>query len=801
MHLLPHDINQKTGFNQLLDLLADFCKTSKGKKQCENLKPVSKKDEVLKRNEETSEMRILLQGAFFPNLEYLDLVYEKWEVMTLEGSMPSTDILAEIRNLCADTIEFTEHFEDMKSSFPRLSEERQKLTIPLELYFFLNKILDEEGNIKPDASPELNKIIKQIIAKEKDVRKTLQAKFEFARKNGWAGDTEITIRNERLVLPIIAEFKKKIKGFVHDESATGKFLYIEPIEAFEENNFLKELYIAKNKEIIRILKSAGKMLFQSKAELEGLFRFLCYFDFVYAKAKLADLLEAKNPEQKMMSGVKLLNAAHPLLKLHLKETDNETVLNDIVLNLQNRMLLISGPNAGGKSVLLKTMILLQMMYQSGLHITAASTSEMHVFKKIFVEISDSQSIENDLSTYSGHLLNMKGILEHADSETLLAIDELGSGTDPLLAAPLAESMLEELVNSGAWGLLTTHLGELKRVPERLNGIDNAGMQYHPKEYRPLYKLIPGVPGSSYAMELAKTMGIPDKILKNAADKLKNQYGANLEELTLRLENATFELQQSKLKIESKEKHLQTLQEEYAQLKQTLQNEKKEIIKKAREEALSIYHQAEIELKKVQKLLKQLPNDVLSNTKEIQKDLKVKSQIQSKELAKTNKSELSKYDDVIFKNRTPQKGDFALLEPGHEKVEVLEVKSKQSLIALGELHSWVKTERLKLLKEKGDKKDNKKQSGISKNILTIHADFKTTLDIRGERGDVAMAKLEKWIEDANVTGIRNLTLIHGKGDGILRRLSYELLKKISFVKHFNLQSEQTGGEGVTEIELH
>ncbi|MCO6495685.1 MAG: Smr/MutS family protein [Bacteroidetes bacterium] len=803
MNLYPNNISSIIGFDEIKAILADFSQTHYAKNRSLTLVPSSKKQTVEHTLQQVSEVQRVMKSFAMPELVVIDEIRTELKETIKLGSIPQTSLLFKIKKILLDTSLLFSFFDDIKTSFPTLSHTIQPVTIPQILFEFLNKILDEEGNITPDSSPELKRISVGIILKEKEIRKLLNNRFDVAKKNGWAGDTEITIRNDRLVIPIIAEYKKKIKGFVHDDSASGKFLYIEPIECFEENNRLRELYLSRKKEIERILRHAGALLTDSMNDIELLLGMWERLDFYRAKAKLNNLLGGNFPEFAEQPLLNLQNAIHPLLLLNARKEDNQDTLvkNSVLLNKEHSVMLISGPNAGGKSVLLKTAVLLQVMFQSGLGITASPTSEMYVFEKIFAEFSDNQSIENALSTYSAHLVHMKYILENADSKTFLTIDELGSGTDPELASPIAEAMLEMLCKTKASGIISSHLGNLKKLPEHTPNLINASMQYDPVHLKPLYRLVVGRPGSSFAFELAQSLKLPGDLLNNIRLKMKESKTLEYEELNLRIEKLSYELEEAQKKVAQKGAHLDKLLKEYETLKKQLQESKNLILKSAREKASETLMEANLLLKKIKKTdsKKGLEKHEISNfNKQINK---LSEQIKKGEKNQGKVTE-QKVNEEIIPDAVLSIGDFVKLKDSEQIGEIVEINKNKATILLGELRSTIDIKRLNKLKNqsKAKKETQKSVSHYSNEIMEKQSSFSHTLDLRGERADVALLKVEKWLDDAYLIGAFHLKILHGKGEGILKKFIIDFLKTNPHVKEWKFEHEDRGGEGATLVEL-
>ena len=438
------------------------------------------------------------------------------------------------------------------------------------------------------------------------------------------------------------------------------------------------------------------------------------------------------------------------------------------------------------------------MYQSGLPITAAKSSELFVYESLFVELSDNQSIENNLSTYSAHLTNMRYILENADENTLFILDELGSGTDPMYGGPLAEAMLEKLVKSKAKGIVTTHLGSLKNLPKNMPSLVNASMQYDPEDLKPLFKLVVGRPGSSFAFELAQNLGFSEEILKRAKLKLKEAGFVDLDDMQLNIEKLSIELEKSKLKINQKEEHLEKLTKEYQLLKKTLDEKKAEILKQARQKAIGILGEADVMLQKTKSLQKnKAPGQDLEH---IKKQIQTLGEKQNTEIKKIEVKNPKPTEIDIIENAPLKIGDKVRLIDTDQTGEVIGIKGKKIQVLIGDFQTLVDKVKVGKLKNQQLKKGQKKNQSYSDTIIQKQKEFKSTLDLRGERGDIALLRFEKWLDNAYLLGINQIKVIHGRGDGILKKLIAEFLKTHHSVKKWEYENQDMGGDGATNIFL-
>lgn len=665
----------------------------------------------------------------------------------------------------------------------------------------LSQVLDKEGKIRPDASPALWKISKEISVKEREVRKVLQAKFEMARKQGWAGDTEITIRNERLVIPIIAEHKKKIPGFVHDDSQSGKFLYIEPLECFEGNNLLKELMLERKKEIENILREVTAAIAPYKLPIHRHIQYTAFLDTTLAKHYLSKKIDAREPIiAKESSDINLINARHPLLYILLRKDNRNPVPLNFNVKDDTCMVIISGPNAGGKSIALKTIGLLQYMYQCGMPVPLDEGSRMAVFRQIFIDIGDNQSLENNLSSYSSHLVNMKYFMEHADAHTLYLVDELGNGTDPAIGSAIAQAILEVLLSRKGLGVITTHFGNLKAWASQNEGVQNARMLYDLEHLEPLFRLELDKPGSSFALEVAGKVGINPAIIESARKVARQKQHIDLDALLAENEKHKQELADTKVRVQEREKFLERLISDYSQLKDALQDNRQSILNEAKSKASQLIDSAN-------KRIEQTIRVIQENKAEKKETQKVRKQLdQFREHIKPEKLSPARPMEVKEKAAEP-----AVVKPfavgsivrqvANDKVsgEILKIKKDQAQVLFGHVTMWLPLSDLQ--HSKADKKHTPKTATFNADLYEKQNNFRAELDLRGVRGEEAIEKLDNWLHDAHLLGMLSLKIIHGRGHGILRKLITDHLKSLKFVEHFEHETEQLGGDGVTLVRIN
>ena len=795
INLYPQNIEEKLGFDRIKTNLVQYCKTDLGKQRIDKLNFLTNTDSIHQSIRQIGEIGQLTSSGYILELpENLDALLDALQKLEIEGTMLYEDELQQLFIALSAMQSNFNAIGSYETGYSYLKAAQAHLISLQPAILIVAKVIDKEGLLKPDASPELWQINKQISAKEKEVRKILLSKYNLAKQNGWAGDTEITIRNERLVIPIIAEHKKKIQGFVHDDSQSGKFLYIEPIECFEENNALKELSFEKKKEIERILKHVTAQLAPYKQIVWQHVQYTAFLDTTYAKSILSSKLNAIEPIMvQRKDDLHLINARHPLLYMLLQKDNKKLVPLNFHVDEACHMVVISGPNAGGKSIALKTIGLLQYMYQCGLPVPVEQGSKMPVYHQLFIDIGDNQSIENNLSSYSSHLMNMKYMMANANSETLYLIDELGNGTDPSIGSTIAQAILENFLESKAFGVVTTHFGNLKAWAGQTPGVQNARMVYDVVKLEPLFMLELGKPGSSFALEVSSKVGIDKRIIERAKKINQWKQHIDLEELIAENEKNKAALTDANKRIADREEKLNKLIEDYTGLKDKLSENKQHILNEAKAKASEIVTKANQKIEKTIQVIQQTKADK-QHTKDARKEL---SEYKETLVEKAPKPIVK---SVVLKNTDPLKvGDAVKQNDNSVAGEILTIKKDKAHVLFGSIKMWVPLNEL----QKTSKTAQKKESKIAEfnvRMFDKQSSFSLDIDLRGGRGEEAILKLQQWLEDAHLLGHANLKVVHGRGFGILRKLILEQLKSNPLVKHFEHESDQLGGDGVTLVRL-
>lgn len=798
----PSDIEVKLGFDKIREQIHQLCETPAGKREVSRIAYLTDVREIQKQIGLCLEIHSLRnRGIYFSFPEDTDQA-ELFNARTsIEGSILYEEelfILMQTLLHCDGNLSIV---NKERAASPLLAGLADGAETCREVINMIDGILDKEGNMRPDASPELAKLHQLIGEKEKTVRRILQSRFETARKNGWAGDTEITIRNERLVIPVLSEHKKKIPGIVHDDSPSGKFLYIEPLECFEENNLLRELQIARKKEREKILKNIVGALSVHRKNIQANIRFCARLDLHHARSLFSERIRAAEPGYAQKhDDCRLLQAMHPLLYLQMQKDNHSPVPLNFHFRDNNFLVVISGPNAGGKSIALKTIGLLQFMYQCGFPIPVAEGSRMSVYRNIFIDIGDNQSLEQNLSSYSSHLLNMRYFLENADSDTLYMIDEMGSGTDPAIGSTIAQAILEQLLRKKAMGIVTTHFGNLKNWASQTQGVQNARMMYDLKKLEPLFVLEPDKAGSSFAIEVAMKAGLDTGILKRAREISRDRREIDLDELIAGNEKLKKELSEAAIKQEERELMLKKLIEEYEALKTTLDQNKKEILSHARRQAEELVKGANALIEKTIREIREKEADAIQ-TRKLRKDLQsyIVSSETGKEHHKSNGPGQKSLHSETKHNRSLKTGD-AVKHPSYPVTgEIIQIKKQKAEVLFGNIKLWLPLS--ELIPVKAVVKKEVKAASVQADLYNRQMSFRAELDLRGVRGEDAVARLDEWLHDARLLGMYSLRIIHGRGYGILRKLLHEHLRTLPFVEHFEHESEQMGGDGVTLLRIN
>jgi DNA mismatch repair protein MutS2 len=756
-------------------------------------------DLISRQLKETREFLTILEtGLPFPSQDYLDLSPALLRIQ-VPGAYLLPDELIDLR-LSLKTISDCLDFFKLPSAlaFIHLQALAGDLEIPGNILRETDRILDEKGHIRDSASPGLTRIRREMHNKAVASEKMIGQLLNTARSSGWsASDAEVTISDGRLVIPILVTHKRKIRGIIHDESASGQTVYLEPESCIEINNAIRELENAERREIIQILVQFSDLLRPEIHTLIKAYDFLGIMDFIRAKARFAQDIEADEPKLYPDPKINWLNARHPLLFLTLKSRKKTIVPLNIKLDQTDRILVITGPNAGGKSVCLKTVGLIQYMMQCGLLIPVDPDTKAGIFENIFIDIGDEQSLENDLSTYSSHLLNLSFFISNCTGNSLFLIDELGTGTDPALGGAIAEASIERLSETGAFGVITTHYSNLKLLAGRVSGVLNGAMLFDTKKLQPLYILSSGKPGSSFTFEIARRIGFPEDVIQSAIGKAGKTH--------LDFEQQLQEVESEKLRLEKRLKEFKVadgflgeLIEKYEAMKTELEKSRKEILEKARQEARDL-------LEKSNRMIENTIREIRESQADKEQTRSVRSYLESfrQNITKANTSDPDNQSEVFKPSPSKEKklkpGDLVMFEGRQSPGIILRIKSDEAFVDFDGLKISLPLNQL--VPAKGiSRKATWKGTPYLRDLNEKSINFKLTLDLRGKMADEALQLAQKYLDDAYLLRIKEVSILHGKGEGVLRRVIRDYLSRSDEVVSFEDELPDRGGSGITRVVL-
>lgn len=787
-------LEEKLGFDKIREFLAGHCLSPLGERWVSKISFSADLKQIKKWLTQTEELKSILSAEEgFPQSNYFDLT-EALEKSKVPGAFLEPEEFGTLRAALNTILDARDFLIRHAEQYPELSQLAQAFFLDRSLLKSIDHKIDEKSQIRDKASPELATIRKKLISEQQHLRKTLDRVFRTVKGSGYIPEgSSLTIRDGRMVIPVAAEHKKRIKGFIHDESATGHTVFIEPAEALDINNSLRELTYAEKREMIKILIGLTDEMRTQIEPLKEAFYFLGLIDFIRAKARLAKDLNAVAPEIKPLPGMDWKAVFHPLLFFSHQQTGKQVVPLDIRLEKACKILIISGPNAGGKSVALKTVGLTQYMLQCGLLVPMDETSAGGIFENIFIDIGDEQSIENDLSTYSSHLTNMKWFLRKSAGHSLVLLDEFGTGTEPQFGAAIAEAILQVLLEKGVYGVITTHYSNIKAFAEEHAGIQNGAMQFDLKTLEPLYRLEVGRPGSSFALEIAGKIGLPPEVLARA-EQLLGKDRVDFDKMLNELDKEKQEVSKKEKELSGKEKELNQLKNRYETLKTELETNQKKIINQAKSEAAEILSTTNKEIEKTIRHIKENRAEKKETLKIRQKLDHYKAGIQKEDTAETK--------ETVAVSGEIRAGDAVRIKGKSMVGEVVDVKEKDAEVMMGDLKSTIKLARLEKVSRQQIRQQQRERKALS-NTLDLSnklRDFSTTLELRGKRGEEALPLLESFLDSGLLFGRNELKILHGKGDGILKQIVREYLRSVDFVKTFRDEDVELGGAGITVVYL-
>ncbi|MFK2153545.1 endonuclease MutS2 [Bacteroides fragilis] len=830
--IYPQNFEQKIGFDQIRQLLKDKCLSTLGEERVNEMNfsdHFEEVDELL--NQVAEFVRIIQEEDNFPDQFFFD-VRPSLKRIRIEGMYMDEQELFDLRRSLGtirDIVRFLQRNDEEESDcpYPSLKKLAGDITVFPQLITKIDGILNKYGKIKDNASTELSRIRRELANTMGSISRSLNSILRNAQSEGYVDkDVAPTMRDGRLVIPVAPGLKRKIKGIVHDESASGKTVFIEPAEVVEANNRIRELEGDERREIIRILTEFSNTLRPSIPEILQSYEFLAEIDFIRAKSHFAIQTNSIKPSLENEQLLDWTMAVHPLLQLSLAKHGKKVVPLDIELNLKRRILIISGPNAGGKSVCLKTVGLLQYMLQCGMLVPMHERSHVGLFGSIFIDIGDEQSIEDDLSTYSSHLTNMKIMMKNCNERSLILIDEFGGGTEPQIGGAIAEAVLKRFNIKGTFGVITTHYQNLKHFAEDHEGVVNGAMLYDRHLMQALFQLQIGNPGSSFAVEIARKIGLPEDVITDASEIVGSEY-INADKYLQDIVRDKRYWEGKRQTIRQREKHMEETIARYQAEMEELQKSRKEIIRQAKEEAerllqesnarientIRTIKEAQAEKEKTRLVRQELADfresiDNLTSKEQEDKIARKMEKLKEKQNRKKEKKQNGTKEQPTVQQTpkaTPITEGCPVRIKGQSSVgEVLEINGKNAVVAFGSIKTTVKTERLERSNAIPQKQESAKSSFVSNqtqdSMYEKKLNFKQDIDVRGMRGDEALQAVTYFVDDAILVGMSRVRILHGTGTGILRTLIRQYLQTIPGVRHFADEHIQLGGAGITVVDL-
>ena len=847
--IYPNTFENKIGFNEIRTLLRERCLSSLGKEEIDKITFMDDMKAINTQLARVREFRKLQEEAEDFPISYFFDVRQSVARLRLEGTHLEEDELFDLRRsmgtIC-DIVAYLNRCDEDEASipqdgwkhepvypYPALHELADGVMTYPQILQRIDQILDKFGKIRDTASPELNNIRRELAKTEGSISRTLYSILRSAQSEGLIEkDVTPAMRDGRLVIPIVPTMKRKIKGIVHDESASGKTLFVEPTEVVEANNRVRELEAEERREIIRILNEIAKIIRPHVPQILASYKLLAQIDMIRAKAELAKLIGGIEPEVGKYPLIDWIEATHPLLRLSLEKQGKKVVPLEIMLTRNKRMLIISGPNAGGKSVCLKTVGLLQYMLQCGLSIPMSERSKAGIFQNILIDIGDEQSIEDDLSTYSSHLTNMKNMMKSANNRTLILIDEFGTGTEPQIGGAIAEAVLKQFCIKKAYGVITTHYQNLKHFADSHEGVVNGAMLYDRHQMQALFQLQIGQPGSSFAIEIARKIGLPEQVIHDASEIVGSDYIQSDKYLQDIVRDKRY-WESKRQTIHQREKQMEQTISKYESELTDLEKSRKEVLAKAKERAEELFKESNKKIENVIREIreKQAEKEETKKLRDSLKDFKegiadIDKQAEDDKIArkmaqilrrKDNKNKRKKekeekapdatslQDSTIAQtlNSKFKEGDTVRIK-GTTTVGTIEsIQDKNVVVIFGGLRS---TTAIKKIEHATPPKKEEPRPYMTVGKQTREAidskklNFKQDLDVRGMRGEEALNAVMYFIDDATLVGMSRVRILHGTGTGILRQLIRQYLATVPAVTSYKDEHVQFGGAGITVVDL-
>ncbi len=818
METYPDSLEEKLGFDVVRGRLEGLVQSPMGRERLDAMRPARTMDWLRAELDRVEE----LQGAFrYGDSVPLSPMYDLRDALRRaapEDAYIDPEDLKAIRETHITLRRLKKHFSARRDDYPRLAHAVARITPLRQLEEHVASVIDEDAAIRDDASPELRRLRHQIRKKEEDLRTTLDKALRRAVREGHATGEQATLRGGRMVIPVRASAKGKVEGFVHDRSASGQTVYIEPAACLELNNEVRELKSAEQAEIERILREVTDHVRAETDVIEVNLKVLAQFDVLRAKARLANRLDATVPKLNDEGRIELYEGRNPVLELHFSGLEEggetagrgpddedaipprEVVPLDLELGADFRTLVITGPNAGGKTVAMKTVGLFSLMLAYGVPLPAAPHSSFPLFDQIVADIGDEQSIEDDLSTFSSHVSNLRHMLNVAGNNALVLIDEAGTGTDPDEGAALAQAVLERLTGAGARTIATTHHGTLKTYAHEAAAVENGSMEFDQDTLRPTYRYQEGVPGSSYAFEIAQRMGLADDLLARARDLAGTQKTA-MEDLISTFERRTQELEDELYEARKAREKAESNQQRYEEKVQKLEKERDEFRQQALEEAERIVEEANARIENTIREIKEAQAESDATQEARQRLEEYKEDLhEAREQAETEAEEAPSATEDKAPQTAPaqpiEEGDRVVVDDGATAVEVQEIEDGEARLMMGSMHMRVALDRL--TKVGGSESGPEEKMGGGTEMTALEA--RPSIDVRGERVEEARQRVQHFLDDAVAAGLDTVEILHGKGTGALRNALHDLLAERPDIADYRTAPIEEGGAGVTKVDL-
>lgn len=831
--IYPQNFEQKIGFDQIRQLLKEKCLSTLGEERVEGMSFSDSHENVEELLNQTTEfVRIIQEEDSFPDQFFFD-VRPSLKRVRVEGMYMDEQELFDLRRsleTIRDIVRFLQRDSDDEESdipYPSLKRLAGDIAVFPQLITKIDGILNKYGKIKDNASTELARIRRELSNTMGSISRSLNSILRNAQAEGYVDkDVAPAMRDGRLVIPVAPGLKRKIKGIVHDESASGKTVFIEPAEVVEANNRVRELEGDERREIIRILTEFSNTLRPSIPEILQSYEFLAEIDFIRAKSLFAIQTNSLKPALENEQLLDWTMAVHPLLQLSLAKHGKKVVPLDIELNRKQRILIISGPNAGGKSVCLKTVGLLQYMLQCGMPVPMHERSHAGIFSSIFIDIGDEQSIEDDLSTYSSHLTNMKMMIKNCNERSLILIDEFGGGTEPQIGGAIAEAVLKRFNERRTFGVITTHYQNLKHFAEDHEGVVNGAMLYDRHLMQALFQLQIGNPGSSFAVEIARKIGLPEDVIADASEIVGSEY-INADKYLQDIVRDKRYWESKRQSIRQREKHMEETIARYQAEMEELQKSRKEIIRQAKEDAERLLQESNARIENTIRTIKEAQAEK-EKTRQVRQELaefresmdnltskeheekiarkmeKLKEKQNRKKEKKQNPAQAPAAQPQVPKVMPIAAGDAVRIKGQTSTGEVLEINGKNTIVAFGSIKTTVKVDRLERSNAAPQQPAMARSTFVSSqtqdSMYEKKLGFKQDIDVRGMRGDEALQAVTYFIDDAILVGMDRVRILHGTGTGILRTLIRQYLQSVPGVRHFADEHVQLGGAGITVVDL-